>query len=392
MKKIGIMGGTFDPIHNGHLIAAEEVLQALDLDEVIFMPAGASPLKNAAKTASARHRHIMCVLATYDNPKFSVSTLEIDRAGITYTVDTLAELKDQRPHDALFFIVGADVIKTFSKWKNFDEILRMCKIVAVTRGGVEESNFANNYYDNIIYLKIPDVDISSSNIRTRLAQGKSPRYLLPQSVLDYICKEGLYGGQLAKLKEILRIDLSAERFAHSLSVLQEAENLGQHHGLDEASLEKLRLAALLHDCAKNFCDERPFAEINALCHSQDIALDDFCANAPWLAHSFAGAALARAKYGVTDAEVLSAIACHTFGKPNMSIIDKIIYIADFIEVTRPNNEARSHARTLAYKDLDAAMKFILRHTIDKTTTRGLPVHKNSYAALKDLEDKYGTNG
>ena len=388
MRKIGIMGGTFDPIHNGHLIAAEEVMQRLGLDEVVFVPAGTPPLKSAAKTAPARHRHMMCVLATYDNPDFSVSITEIDREGTSYTVDTVSQLTQENPGAELFFIIGADVLGGLHKWHKFDDILAMCRIVVINRpGSILDEAVLEKYGDRVIPVGISDIDISSTRIRRLLEQGESPRYLLPKPVYDYICKEGLYDGQFARFKNILRIVLSAERFSHTLAVVGEAESLGRHYGLEDAALQQLRLAALLHDCAKNFCDERPIAEIDALCSDNGIALDDFCKAAPWLAHSFAGAALAKAKYGVTDPVVLNAIACHTFGKPNMTIIDKIIYIADFIEPTRPKDETRSRGRQLAYENLDAAMCYILRHTIEKTTARGLPVYKDSVEALEDLEGK-----
>ncbi|MCL2377374.1 MAG: nicotinate-nucleotide adenylyltransferase [Defluviitaleaceae bacterium] len=392
MKKVGIMGGTFDPIHNGHLIAAQDVMGQLGLDEIIFMPAGTPPLKSAEKTAAARHRHVMCILATWDNPKFSVSTLEIDREGTSYTVDTISQLKAQRPHDELFFIVGADVTGTFHKWRKFDEILRMCKVVATTRPGSDiGKNLAEKYGQAVVALSISDIDISSTRIRTLLASGHSARYLLPQAVHNYIRKEGLYIGPLARIKPTLQANLSAERFAHSLAVLDEAESLGRHYHQDEAAMEKLRLAALLHDCAKNLCEERPFTEINALCEKHGVALDSFFEKSPGLAHGFIGAVLAEVKYGINDADVQSAIACHTFGKPKMTTIDKIIYIADFIEATRPVDEARSHARKLAYEELDAAMIFILQNTIERSAANGKPIYEDSRLTLKYLEDNYGKN-
>ena len=392
MRKIGIMGGTFNPIHNGHLIAAEEVMQQIGLTEVIFVPAGTPPLKDAAKTASARHRHMMCVLAASYNPNFSVSTIEIDREGTSYTVDTIAHMANDKPDAELFFIVGADVSYGFHKWRRFDDILTMCKIVITTRpGNAMNETLIEKYRDRIIPITISDIDISSTRIRDLFSRGEFVRYLLPLSVSEYIHKEGLYREHFERLKQILRIDLSAERFAHSLSVMAEAESLGLCHGQNAETLEKLRLAGLLHDCAKNFCDERPFADIDNLCRSGGSPLNEFFKDVPWLAHSFAGAVLAKVKYDVTDPEVLNAISCHTFGKANMTVIDKIIYTADFIEPTRSLDEARSHARKLAYKNLDEAMIFILNHTIEKTAARGLPVHKDSLAALKDLEVNYGKN-
>jgi len=391
MKKIGIMGGTFDPIHLGHLIAAQEVTDSLGLAEVIFVPAGKPPLKDTAKVASARHRLMMCMLATNDNDNFSVSTAEIDREGTSYTVDTIAQLKSANPSAELFFIVGADVVSSFHKWRRFDEILAMCKIAVTTRpGSAFNIEAMENYGDRIVPVTISDIDISSTRIRNMLDKGKEPLYFLPNTVISYIHRNGVYSDNFfGHLTESLQIALSAERYEHSASVMREACELGRRHGQNEMALEKIMLAGLLHDCAKNFCDERPFAEIDTFCKEHGVVLDGSFAGTPWLAHSFVGAVKAKAVYGVEDSEVLDAIAAHTFGKPDMTNIDKIIYIADFIEPGRAEDEARSHARGLAYEGLDDAMIFILRHTIEKTTARGLPVYPDSLAALEYLEDNYG---
>jgi nicotinate-nucleotide adenylyltransferase len=321
----------------------------------------------------------MCVLATCGNPRFSVSTVEIDREGISYTVDTLAQLARQWPAAALFFIVGADVVDGFHKWKNMDGILGLCKIVVISRpGSAMAEGLAQKYGDSVVPLSIPEIDISSTKLRGLLARGETVRYLLPEGVADYIAKEGLYGGHLVHIKQNLRQALSAERFAHTLSVAGEAKKLGHHHGLSDAALEKLHLAALLHDCAKNYCDERPFAEIDELCRKNGLVLDDFFAQAPWLAHPFVGAIFAKLKYGVCDIEILDAIACHTFGRQNMTTIDKILRIADFIEPMRPPDDARRKARELAYADLDAANDFKDRLNAEKNAVLGRPVYKKNH--------------
>ncbi|MCL2573027.1 MAG: nicotinate-nucleotide adenylyltransferase [Defluviitaleaceae bacterium] len=387
MQKIGIMGGTFDPIHNGHLIAAQEVLQKLELDKIIFVPTGTPPLKDATKTTHAHHRHILCVLATLDNPNFSVSTIEIDREGTSYTIDTIEQLKNEYPNDELYFIVGADVVANFHKWRRFEDILQMCKIVTTTRPR-SQLNIEEN---RIIALEISDIDISSTKIRELLAQGIMPRYLMPQSACDYIVKEQLYSynQSFGHIKKDLQMQLSAERFAHTLSVVKEAESLGRYHFQDSEAIKKLRLAALLHDCAKNFCEERPFDIINSLCQENNVELGDFFSNAPELAHGLVGAAIAKSRYSIIDHDILDAITCHTFGKSNMTIFDKIVYIADFIEPTRPYSNVRKHAREIAYRNLDEAMIYILKFTIEKTAAKGLPMHPDSAAALKYLEENHG---
>jgi len=388
MKKIGIMGGTFDPIHHGHLIAAQEVMQQLGLAQVVFVPSGMPPLKDAAKVAASHHRYAMCFNAVMENSNFRVSRIEVDREGPSYTVDTIAQLRCDLPHCDLYFIVGADATNSFHKWRRFNEILQMCKIVVTTRpGNTPDIAVLNKYSDHIITVAISDIDISSTKIRDLIARNLPFSYLLPQGVHEYIIRRGLYTGQLERIKKILQLKLSEERFYHSLYVMGEAVNLGKCHSVGEEVLAKLELAGLLHDCAKNFCDERTFEEIENRCSQHGITLDTFFAQSPRLAHGALGIVFAKSEFDITDPEILDAIACHTFGKPNMTIIDKIVYIADFIEPTRATDESRIHARKLAYENLDAAMIYILRHTIEKTTARGKPVYKDSLAALEYLEDK-----
>ena len=393
MQKIGVMGGTFDPIHNGHLIAAAEAAQQLALDEVVFIPAGTPPHKPAAGTA-ARHRHFMCILATLDNPMFSVSSMEIERAGPSYTIDTISQLKAQLPHAHLYFIVGTDVTIDFHKWRKFDEILQLCTVVVITRPGSPAMEvLPEKYGEAVMILEIPAIDISSTKIRAQLARGDCPRYFLPLAVWHYICKKGLYSGPLHRFMDKLKANLSKERYLHCLSVMTAAEELGKLHKMDEAAIANLKLAALLHDCAKNRCEDSSFVQLAEFCNENGATLDTFYYNDTSLAHSFVGAIVARVEYGIADLEILSAIACHTFGKPQMTTFDKIIYIADYIEPRRPPSEPRNHAKKLACDDLDldAAMMFILRNIINENAALGLPIHTDSLAALKDLEDNYGKN-
>lgn len=360
--RIGIMGGTFDPIHNGHLLAAEEVREQLNLDKIIFMPAGVSPLKRDDVRAEARFRYEMCLLATAENPHFSVSPIEINREGTSYTVDTLLQLRQIYPCESheIFFIVGADVPEKFHKWKDMQKILQLCTIVATTRPGHKTLDAVNF---PLLQIEITDIAISSTDIRNRLADGKSVRYMLPNSVCEYIAKEGLYFGTFAKIKTRLELELSRPRFLHSLAVVEEAEKIGNFYAQDAATIKKLRLAALLHDCAKD--------------------------GHVGVKHAEAGAIVAKNEYSVADADVLSAIESHTLGKPNMSFIDKAVYLADFIEPTREYEAVRHEARRLAYENLDAAMIYVLRHEIAKNEAKGNAVFAASREALKYMEEKHG---
>jgi len=193
MKKLrlGVMGGTFDPIHNGHLVAASEVASALSLDEVLFVPTGQSWQKNEVSPTS--WRYLMAEIATAANPRFKVSTVDIDRLGPTYTVDTLRDLHAQFPDAELFFITGADAVTTIASWKDSAELWSLAKFVAVTRPG-HQLNIPDAPEGAIQVLEIPALAISSTDIRTRVAVGKPIWYLVPDGIVQFIAKHGLYGG------------------------------------------------------------------------------------------------------------------------------------------------------------------------------------------------------
>lgn len=192
MSRLGVMGGTFDPIHNGHLVAASEVAAALNLNEVIFVPTG-EPWQKSGVTPTS-DRYLMTEIATAANPRFKVSTIDIDRDGPTYTVDTLRDLSKQYPDAELFFITGADAISSISSWKNVDELWTLAKFVAVTRAG-HQLDLPAAPEGAIQVLEIPALSISSTDIRERVAVGKPIWYLVPDGIVQYIAKHGLYRGE-----------------------------------------------------------------------------------------------------------------------------------------------------------------------------------------------------
>jgi len=190
------MGGTFDPVHHGHLLTAEEALWQFGLDEVLFVPTGRPWMKEHVEVSPAEHRYLMTVIATASNPRFSVSRLEVDRAGPTYTVDTLRRLKEETPDDVeLFFITGADAILEIFHWKDPEEILSLAHFIAATRPGYDIAAFEKEeptHHPNVSVMNIPALAISSTDIRVRVKQGRPIRYLVPEGVKNYIEKAGLY--------------------------------------------------------------------------------------------------------------------------------------------------------------------------------------------------------
>lgn len=198
-RKIGIMGGTFDPIHTGHLVTAEAVRIEYGLEQVLFIPAANPPHKQNSQVTSAIHRYIMTVMATYSNPYFYASPIELERPGLSYTIDTLGALIEQYGDKTdFYFITGADAVCDLPTWYHIDQLLDLCYFIAATRPGcicsLDEviKQFGDKGRQRIQRLATPELEISSTDIRERVQQGRSIKYIVPESVESYILKEGLY--------------------------------------------------------------------------------------------------------------------------------------------------------------------------------------------------------
>lgn len=194
--RVGVMGGTFNPIHIGHLVTAEEALYAFSLAEVVFVPAGQPWQKEHEDVASPEDRYLMTVIATASNPHFRVSRMEIDRPGPTYTIETLRRLRAELGDVELYFITGADAILQILTWKDPEEVLTEARFIAATRPGYDldrlEKELPEELEDRVHVLEIPALAISSTDIRRRVGEGRPVRYLLPEGVARYVEKQGLY--------------------------------------------------------------------------------------------------------------------------------------------------------------------------------------------------------
>ena len=190
-RRLGVMGGTFDPIHHGHLVAASEVQSGFGLDEVLFVPTGQPWQKTHREVSEAEDRYLMTVLATTSNPQFTVSRVDIDRPGPTYTIDTLRDLHAQEPDAELFFITGADALAEIISWKDADELFALAQFVGVTRPGHELSG-RGLPADRVSLHEVPAMAISSTDCRQRVRAGEPVWYLLPDGVVQFIGKYGLY--------------------------------------------------------------------------------------------------------------------------------------------------------------------------------------------------------
>lgn len=198
--RFGIMGGSFDPIHYGHLMLAEQIRTQFHLDKVYFIPVGNAPHKAAGHMTDKMDRYEMTVLATMNNPGFSVSRIEIDSDTVSYTINTVKKLKEKlEKEDTLYFITGADAIIELETWKNFKELLGICKFIGATRPGIDTSKMIQkidelkvNYGADISITMVPALAISSTDIRERVGDGQSIKYLLPEPVEQYIYEKNLY--------------------------------------------------------------------------------------------------------------------------------------------------------------------------------------------------------
>lgn len=391
-KRIAIMGGTFDPIHYGHLVAAEAVLKEFSLEKILFIPTGQPSHKENNMVSFSEHRYLMTALAIGSNPFFDISRIEIDRHGPTYTIDTIRELRKCCRKDLeIYFITGADAVHEILTWKDADVLLSLCKFIAVTRPGYKISKLTRKIADvenrmstKIRFLEIPALSISSSEIRNRVRNGRTIKYLLPLTVEQYIYKFNLY--KVENINDLiikkLRSVLSEKRVIHSISVADESKALANKYGEDE---EKAYICGLLHDIAK----EIPASEKVKLCKVYRIKLDPLMKMQIDLSHSFLSAEIARHKFDIVDVDMLNAIKYHTTGRKKMSLLEKIVYIADCIEPNRVKYNGLEEIKKYAYTDINKALEVALTLTIDYNAKNNREVHHYSTEALKHLKKNGG---
>jgi len=362
MEKIGILGGTFNPIHYGHLTVAEEVRCRLGLDHILLIPTGQPPHK--AATTFSEHRYLMTLLAAEGNPNLRVTRMEIDREGISYTVDTLRILKEQTDAE-LFFIVGADEMNQISSWRGADVLPSLCNWVAVTRPGHKIDNA----------LEIPAVDISSTELRRRISEGQTVKYWLPDAVERYINETGL-DDDFEVIHKAVKAKQSAKRYKHTLGVIETSIMLAARH---EINMKKAYLVALLHDYAKELSDE----EKRDACKKFDIKMDPVQEENISLMHGQLSAEFARRDFDITDADVLKAISYHSTGCVGMGPLDQLIKIADNIEPNREHPDVNK-IKNMAKKDLIRGSIMSIERDIQHSIDKGKKVHHWSPDALEHL--------
>lgn len=379
---IGIYGGTFDPPHAGHVAAAQAAMEALHLDKLLLIPDAQPPHKQLPQgSATPQQRYDMTVLATASLGKLAeVSDMELRRAGVSYTADTLAALRAQYPEDTLYLLMGSDMFLSLHTWRRPEDIVALAHIAPFSRETEDESAafdaqkayLEQHFAAQVTVIPNPQVvEVSSTEIRARLARGQGGE-LLPPPVWGYIQRERLYGTCTdlthltpEALRPIALSYLKPKRMPHVLGTEREAVRLAERYGAD---VTKARIAALLHDCTKKL----DMDEQLALCRQYAIPLDELEQKALKLLHSKTGAAIARDVFAADD-EIYNAILYHTTGKPDMTLLEKIIYLADYIEPTRDFPGVETLRRTV-YEDLDRGLLLGLTMTIDEMEEMGNPVH------------------
>lgn len=393
--KLGVYGGSYNPPHLGHLHAAVAAAKYLELDRLLLIPAGIPPHKElSAGAAGAEHRAAMTVLMAEEASMragipVEVSRTEIERGGKSYTVDTLRELHRQEPDAELWLLMGTDMFLTFQDWRAPEEILSYAGLCAFGRSeqdgeelfSVQRAYLAKRFPGvRLVTMVLPGlVDVSSTELRDALPLGMGERYLLPQ-IYGYILREHLYGTKLdmkqlspEQLRPVALSYLHARRVRHVLGVEEEAIRLARKYGADE---DKARIAALLHDCTKRLSLEEQLA----LCERYGVALDELERKEVKLLHAKTGAAIAREVFGVDEA-ICHAIEWHTTGRADMTLLEKVLYLADYIEPNR-HFEGVDTLRKAVYADLDQGLRLGLKMSIEELQERGGPVHPKTLEAYR----------
>ena len=377
-----VYGGSFNPPHIGHISAARAAAEQLGPGKLLIMPSNIPPHK-ALDTDSpdAMERLLLAELAFAELGLADISDIEMRREGPSYTADTVAALLEENQEICL--LMGTDMLLTFGSWYRSGWLLENVSLAVFARRGGDYDTLVqaaeqlrSQYGARITLIEQEPIDISSTELRRALKE-RAGREFLPDKVYERIIQKRSYGAkpELVWLRDIACGMLSPGRVAHVLGTEKEAVKLAARWGIDAGEAAE---AAILHDITKNLSYEEQLL----LCEKYGIITD--VADMPKLLHPVTGAALARDLFGVDDA-VYGAIRWHTTGRVNMTGLEKIIYLADYIEPEREDFDGLAELRSLAYEDMDAALMLGLELTLEDLSRQGLPVHPSLTEVLKALK-------
>ena len=386
MKKIGIYGGTFNPPHTGHLQAAKQAVEVLDLDMLLMIPDRIAPHKDIpAGSPTPEQRLEMLHIALAGEEKILPSDIELRREGVSYTYLTLEALREQYPEEELILLMGTDMFLTLDAWKEPERICAMATLGVFYRGekGEKEKILAQKAALEAKGAKVELVEndiinISSTQLRRLLAFHAADEFL-PAGVGEYIRANGLYDTDaqwknlpMEELEPIVIRLLHPNRVAHVLGCRDEAVRMAAHWGEDVTNAAR---AGILHDITKVLDGPLQLT----LCAAYDKVLNDFSRKYPKTLHALTGSMVAQRIFGENDA-VVSAIEHHTTGKPDMNLLETIIYVADYLEPNR-NVPGVETLRELAFTDIRAALKLGLEMTLEHLKRQGSEVSPESREAL-----------
>lgn len=393
MERIGIYTGTFNPVHTGHIQAAIQAAQSLRLDKVLLIPDCETPHKQLPEgSATAQQRLDMLHAAVSDYPQLEASDVAIRRGGVTFTWQTLLDLREEYPDAEFVLLMGSDMFLKFGKWTHTDVILRESTLGILYRGDRGEIRAVQEKKEELRELN-PRVEIaennavciSSSDLRRMLIfQCAAP--FMPNGVMEYILENKLYGvGKplqnlpMDRLEKTVIYLLKPGRVAHVLGCRDTAVKLAEHWGADVTDAAR---AGILHDITKALDGPLQLT----LCSEYGTILSDFSKKYPKTLHALTGSLVAGRIFGENEA-VTEAIRHHTTGKGNMNLLEKIIYVADYMEPNRdiPGVE---ELRRLAYSDIDAALKLGLEMALEHLNRQGAEVSPESKEALEYLNRKF----
>ncbi len=378
--KTAIYGGSFNPPHLGHVRAAAAVMEKLGPDRLLIIPTNIPPHKEMAQgSPSPEQRMELCRLAFGDIPGAELSDMEIKREGRSYSADTVGSLREMYPQDELYLVMGSDMFLSFCQWYKFQYLLDNCVLTVLSREEDDrqelecfKTELEEKYSAKVLLLSHEPLPMCSEEVRERLRLGLGSD-MLPEAVYAEIIRRRYYEAEpeLTWLRRQVIPLLSSQRIAHTAGCEHEAVQLAKLWGEDP---EKAAVAGILHDSTKNLS----YDEQLILCDKYGIILDNAQRENPKLLHAITGAALAKDRFGVSE-EISQAIRWHTTGKPDMNTLEKIIYLADYIEPTR-DFEGVERLRELAYEDLDAALALGLEMSLEELRRQNVEPHRDTVEA------------
>ncbi len=388
MRRIGIYGGAFNPPHIGHIAGAKYALEALELERLLMIPSCVSPHKPLPENSPNPSQRLEMLRLAATDPRMEGSDLELRRGGTSYTYETVEQVRSIYPDGELILLMGTDMFLSFDRWRSPERILQNAALAVMCRGDRGEREQIRTKIPvlealgaKIYVLENPVTEISSSDLRRMIVFDCAQSYL-PPAVAQYIESNALYAGSkprkalpMAALQKDLESLLKPSRIPHVLGCRDTAVELAKRWGADETDAAR---AGILHDITKALDGPQQIE----LCRQYGVEIDDFSRKNPKVLHAFTGALVAKRIFGENDA-VVEAIRTHTAGQAGMNLLQKIIYVADYMEPNR-DFDGVEELRCLAYTDIDQALKMGLTWATDILRQQGREISPDSLACMEEL--------